>query len=487
MALTVWDRCKVAQTRLGHSIGGGFSKLVVPKEAKLLYLAEFDPYFTYKCESAVEGSERSRDGTEELDIPDKLPTVLYVRRRDIFFYFVAILTYIFDILSDCFIAYYHYINDRVFAALIVSLFIVVPSLLLNLMSYLFWRYDENRRIERQQIVDKKASRRKTLWMLASIFQLGPVRWYAEAIYSGIQFRRTPPLDEAAEELRLRWFCRMISADRDASLLRFFEAFLESVPQLVVQGFLAANYFWRYHTERSGHPLPLFLYAQLASTALSVLSVSYSISVQHRTLRITRPDKANMELWETAMQIMWRYFTILPRFICIVFFILCYGYWTVLFVLIHMLISLLHIMRLQTIEHKFISPATECGLVFINSLIHTFAPFNMTEGHTKWRYVIAYSIEAIENGIILTASIFNDSFNFPYKCQISIFCAMSFVLGITFMAAYYGCCHPSRRVPSIAVGRANDQEDSALPLEPLSANIRVVVPEGFADPTKSNEQ
>lgn len=36
---------------------------------------------------------------------------------------------------------------------------------------------------------------------------------------------------------------MVEAERDASLFRFLEAFLESIPQLLVQGFFAGHNFW----------------------------------------------------------------------------------------------------------------------------------------------------------------------------------------------------------------------------------------------------
>lgn len=45
---------------------------------------------------------------------------------------------------------------------------------------------------------------------------------------------------------LKYYCEMVEAERDASLLRFFESFLESVPQLLVQGYLLAETFWKIH-------------------------------------------------------------------------------------------------------------------------------------------------------------------------------------------------------------------------------------------------
>ncbi|KAK6008928.1 hypothetical protein OSTOST_26175, partial [Ostertagia ostertagi] len=34
-------------------------------------------------------------------------------------------------------------------------------------------------------------------------------------------------------------------------------------------------------------------------------------------------------------------------------------------------------------------------MWINAAIHTFTPFNMADGSTRWRYTAAYTVEAIE--------------------------------------------------------------------------------------------
>lgn len=36
-----------------------------------------------------------------------------------------------------------------------------------------------------------------------------------------------------------------------------------------------------------------------------------------------------------------------------------------------------------------------GLIVICAAVHFFAPYNMAEGRSRYRYAVAYSIEAIE--------------------------------------------------------------------------------------------
>ncbi|TMS36720.1 hypothetical protein L596_003816 [Steinernema carpocapsae] len=493
MVNSLAERCKSAENHIEQSVehsGSWFSKYVTAKEAKLIYLSFFDSFLTEKSYSNPTDTNgvactATAEAPVHFDAPDRLPLILHVHRRDIFFYCVGIFTYILDVLSDCFIVYFHFINDRCFAASLVLLFVLLPSFLLNLISYQWWSSDDAKNRKRGDALSNQSPNFTSLRILFFVLQLGPIRWYLEAIYSGVQFRRLSQLPNVTEDRKEWWFCRMVVADRDAAFLRFFEAFLESVPQLVVQGYIATNFFWIRYIEDTGQPIPVFFYMQLVSTFFSLVSVSYSMSVQHRTLRITRPEKVSMELWETTIQIFWRFLTIMPRFICIVMFILCYGYWTVLLLLLHVFVSLLHIIRFQAIVHKSITPCTAFGLMLVNSLIHTFAPFNMAEGRTRWSYTVAYSIEAIENIVMLTACLLNESFNLPFKLPVLVFCMSSFILGILSMTFYYGCCHPSRRVHSAIVGHANDEEDAALTLNQVPLNEPVVVPLASLESLESN--
>lgn len=36
-----------------------------------------------------------------------------------------------------------------------------------------------------------------------------------------------------------------------------------------------------------------------------------------------------------------------------------------------------------------------GLVLVCAAVHLFTPFNMAEGRTRWRYLCAYALEAVE--------------------------------------------------------------------------------------------
>lgn len=50
---------------------------------------------------------------------------------------------------------------------------------------------------------------------------------------------------------------------------------------------------------------------------------------------------------------------------------------------------------QPFETESNSKSVEVGLIVICAAVHFFAPYNMAEGRSRYRYTVAYSIEAIE--------------------------------------------------------------------------------------------
>ncbi|ETN87211.1 hypothetical protein NECAME_00070 [Necator americanus] len=185
--------------------------------------------------------------------------------------------------------------------------------------------------------------------------------------------------------------------------------------------------------------------------LSLLSVCWSISIQHRSLRMVRPDKVNMHPHESVMQLIWRFSTVASRFIVIVLSVATYEFKVLPPLVLHFLISLAHIRALQSLNIP--SRGLEEGLTLINAAIHTFTPFNMADGPTRWRYAAAYTIEAIEAivsfdwesiRIFYTIWMKDKSIHFPYKIEAAALSGILFLVGICMMITYYSCFHPNRR-------------------------------------------
>ncbi|KAK6110716.1 XK-related family protein [Brugia pahangi] len=367
------------------------------------------------------------------DCTDRLPHTLTVRNFDIFCFIFSAASYLADIGSDATVAYIHYCEHRMWASIFISILTVLPSLILNIVSFIWWIDDVSAHAV-QQGMKHAYSKQFTLRIIMCLLQISPLVWYVEAILAAVKFRMTKKRSE-----KLSSYIAMIQAERDAALLRFFEAFLESVPQMLVQGIALAHAFYSLN---SSNNFPKWMLTQVVSISFSLLSSCWSFVIQHRSLRLSRPDKENITPSGALMQLLWRIFTVSSRYICFVLFILNYQYWILALFIIHFIISVTHISVLQPFETKFKNKSVKVGLIVICAAVHFFAPYNMAEGRSRYRYTVAYCIEAVEIVILSKMAMSNERYTLPYKEYVEIGIYVLFLVGIFFMLLYYGCFHPN---------------------------------------------
>ncbi|VDO33959.1 unnamed protein product [Onchocerca flexuosa] len=74
----------------------------------------------------------------------------------------------------------------------------------------------------------------------------------------------------------------------------------------------------------------------------------------------------------------------------------------------------HIIVLRRLELESNSKLLEIGLIVICAAVHFFAPFNMAEGQSRYRYAVAYSVEAIEIVVLLNMTVGYEHCTLPYK-------------------------------------------------------------------------
>ncbi|EFO19558.2 hypothetical protein LOAG_08933 [Loa loa] len=154
---------------------------------------------------------RSEDDTIK-DCTDRLPHTLTVRNFDIFCFIFSAASYLADISSDATTAYVHYCEHR-------------------------WIDDVSAHAV-QRGMKHAYSKELIFRIVICLLQVNPVISYVEAILAAIKFRVAKKRSE-----KLSSYMTMIQAGRDAALLRFFEAFLESVPQMLVQGVALVHAFY----------------------------------------------------------------------------------------------------------------------------------------------------------------------------------------------------------------------------------------------------
>lgn len=148
-----------------------------------------------------------------------------------------------------------------------------------------------------------------------------------------------------------------------------------------------------------------------SMAVSLLCVSFSFVSHHRTLRISLPDKQNLNVLECNLmvsfpspfnqlflhlfQLAWRFLTIFGRFVFLSLLIYFHFYAAVILFFLHLVISTIHVSIFQRIQIGTKFDFLDKLMILINVWVHIFAPFNMSDGRTRLRYLIGYGIEVIE--------------------------------------------------------------------------------------------
>ncbi|CCD69028.1 Cell death abnormality protein 8 [Caenorhabditis elegans] len=405
----------------------------------------------------VPRDEEQEDAGIVAVLTDRIPSVLLVRWFDLFCFGFAMCSYALDFFSDIGIAIFHFWAGRYLSGSLVLAFALLPSVIINIISMVWMLDDEmhwKRRAHPRRTGTFELNQKRFIplskMIVLCICQMGPLFWYYKALYYGWMFRKSS--NENTDGEKRKCFSKMVEAERDATLLRFFEAFLESAPQLIIQGSIAASYFQNYYQTGT---YPYWLYFQAASLLLSIISISWSVVVQNRSLRMIRDDKVNIWPHEAVLQFCWRFLTILARIITLVALVLIFGINVVPLISVHLLVTLVHVIFLQAI-HIDACTHIEKLLLLINTFIHIFIPFNMVEGNTRWRYLTAYSVEFIE--MMLVCWLLPLSLNtFPYIEKVQVGVPISFIAGIAIMMMYYQFFHPNRRQLIVT----QSQEDLSL--------------------------
>uniref|UniRef100_A0A8W8MNX3 XK-related protein n=1 Tax=Magallana gigas TaxID=29159 RepID=A0A8W8MNX3_MAGGI len=213
-----------------------------------------------------------------------------------------------------------------------------------------------------------------------------------------------------EKKSFKHYQQMIKEDRDASLLRMFDAFIESVPQLIIQIYIALQ-----HKAEESLDLEILRSITIAS---SLASLSWSVTSYYRNLRIfhaTSGLKAN-SICGAVGYFLWRVFEIGPRITAIV-------------------------MLLSVDSH---------GLYIIfGSFVQIISYMNLSHGKSRLFAIIYYTLFYVENVVmILLFVLWTDIDKSSWIFLVTICVASSGTLFCTlFMALYYKLCHPKLTRPS----------------------------------------
>jgi len=402
------------------------------------------------------------------DVVDALPSNLSYTCWDLFYTLVSVITYVFDLVMDCAVAFYFYhlgvkhgVYHYWYCGLTIT-FILLPSLTMTGFSLRWYLMD----------ADNTDLPPVPLWrwiirVIVLMLQFAPILRYLDSIRYGLMSRQAgkdearlsgggadgeggDPLAAArARERRVKYYTLMVYEDADATLLRLFECFMESAPQLVLQIYILIKDPASVSMNNSELNDDLKKTILCVSVISSLVSLAWSLVVYHRSLRYTYPDKKNLDWRGSIFQFLWHFSSITARVIALSLFAsihpkgifaVCAAHWAV--------------MAGWVVAQRTQACSNRCEEVLFSAVlgaIYIFSFFNAKDERTRYKYMIYYAFCLAENTALLVVWGLNTDPETWYFYPGVAGHYLAFFLGLAFMVTYYGCFHPSEIKFSIGCG------------------------------------
>eukprot|EP00057_Strongylocentrotus_purpuratus_P026360 XP_011680834.1 PREDICTED: uncharacterized protein LOC590700 [Strongylocentrotus purpuratus] len=253
--------------------------------------------------------------------------------------------------------------------------------------------------------------------ITHICQAGPLHRYVNLFVTGMEARRTrDALD----------FERLFNQQSDVCMLRLFESFMESAPQVVLQLYImvATNdeNFW------TG-----------TSAAVSLFSLCWALGAYSRAHRKVRRDKKVVSWPGLVLQTLWRIGMISSRVMALVLFASVFKAYIFLAVGIHWIGMMVwvHLQKTDFCTHPLEERLFNC----VVAVIYIFCFFNLKEGKSRKRVLVFYSIMFVENTVLLLVWYSYRTIGEWYNVAGFTIVFGGYGIGVVSMILYYRYLHP----------------------------------------------
>ncbi|XP_063156091.1 XK-related protein 7 [Candoia aspera] len=388
--------------------------------------------------------------------------------RDCCWVLGALLVFFSDGASDLWLAADYYLRGQYWWFGLTLLFVLLPSLVVQLLSFRWFVYDFPAAPAAFSTKDGAAAGaaaaaaaaaaagagprlgccRLCVWILQALIhllQLGQVWRYLRTLYLGLQSRWQ------SEHRRRHFYWRMMFESADISMLRLLETFLKSAPQLVLQLSIMVQ-------QNRIEPL------QGLSASASLVSLAWTLASYQKVLRDSREDKRPMSYKGAVVQILWHLFTIAARAIAFAVFASVFQLYFGIFIVTHWCIMTFWIIQGET--DFCMSKWEEIIYNMVVGIIYIFCWFNVKEGRSRCRMSIYYIITLSENAALTglwycfrAQHVISEFYALIVVCVV----ASSFALGVFFMVIYYCLLHPNGTIfGAQTTGCLCGEESTAVP-------------------------
>jgi len=440
--------------------GSGIEKIQSSKNVKSLKLRSYSADMDERVNEGVgnpflnDKQQLPIDQVDGYDEVDALPESLRYNWFDLLCTLISIVTYVSDLVMDCVVAYYFYhlatehgIYHYWYFGL-TTFFIVFPSLTMTGFSFRWYLMDSDS-------CEKRVSTTRWIVRLCILFfQIAPILRYMDSIRYGLLSRIEKCREERAtshqerirhRKDRIHYYTLMVYEDADATLLRLFESFMESAPQLVLQIYILikdphANRINQAEIVDEGVDPYLKLTILVLSVTSSLVSLAWSLVVYHRSLRYTFQHKKNISLVGTLFQFLWQFSSITARVLALALFASVFPKWIGPLCAAHWLV-----MSSWVIFQRTAACNTRCEeflFALVLGAIYIFSFFNAKEEQTRFKYMLYFSFSFIENSCLLAVWFLKVEKTAWYVFPALFGHYLAFFGGIMFMLCYYIWFHPT---------------------------------------------
>lgn len=216
---------------------------------------------------------------------------------------------------------------------------------------------------------------------------------------------------------------------DISMLRLFETFLETTPQLTLVLAIVLQ---------SGRAEPY----QWVSIGTSFVGISWALLDYHRALRTCLPSKSPLGLGSSVVYFLWNLLLLWPRVLAVALFSALFPHSVALHFLGLWLVLLLWVWLQGTdfmpdARSEWLYRATVATILY-------FSWFNVAEGHTRGRATI-HLVFLLSDSILVAVTWSTHTSWLPSGIPLHVLLPASglcFLLGLALRLAYYRWLHPS---------------------------------------------
>ncbi|XP_034428453.1 XK-related protein 9 isoform X1 [Hippoglossus hippoglossus] len=340
---------------------------------------------------------------------------------------VGLVLYVVDIGTDVGLALRHFGEKQYVWAGLTLLFVLAGLLVSQIFSFAWYRDDMKDGLTNPDGRGTVAGMSTGELVVLHIFGMGVVSRYYHLLKKGFKVVRMTPMCSTVEERREEHHSLFCVA-ADLSMLKLFEAFLESAPQLLLQLYILLD-----HCKGS--------VMQYLSMVFSFFNIAWALVDYRRCLRRSLPLIREMPSGlPTAIYLLYKLCTITSHILSYSLLLLLSSYSTVALVLLWLLMTTFtHLLHTNFCSSK----SLELLYQAVVGVILTFTFFNVKGQDTKVLMTIYYIFHVLINvtAPVLLALLKPEQQTGPFLLPVGCLIVVGSVLGLGGLILYYAYLHP----------------------------------------------